>query len=214
LRKILIKGLLYDGILESMLINIKKKVDDYVFAYDLFPVLDICCGTGVQCHRISRKSPEVAGLDLDLSMILYAKSKYPELPFICADAVRIPFRDSSFKGAVISYALHEKSPDTRSLMLKEVRRILSPGGKVVFVDFDNPWSLKSRLARMYVWVIERMAGRDHFGHGREFLKKGGLKAFLVRNGWKEIERHDVELAHTSIVVAGFETEKVSSGNIL
>jgi len=203
LKKFPISGWLYDGILEPLLKNIKEKVAEFVFRHNLFPVVDICCGTGVQCHRISQKNPEITGLDLDLGTIHYAKSKYPAIPFICADATRTPFKDSSFKGAVISYSLHEKPPKKRFLMLQEVRRILSPEGKVVFVDFDNPWSRKSKLASVYVYGIERIAGEEHFSNGREFLKQGGLKAFLERYGLEEIESHQVELAHTSIVVAGF-----------
>jgi ubiquinone/menaquinone biosynthesis C-methylase UbiE len=203
LRKFTINGWLYDGILEPLLKNIKKKVNEFVFAHDIFPVVDICCGTGVQLHRISRKNTGIAGLDLDRATIQYAKSKYPAIPFFCADAARIPFKDRSFKGAVISYSLHEKSAQQRTLMLQEVRRILRPEGKVVLVDFNNPWSLKSKIAGIYVWGIERIAGKEHFSNGREFLKQGGLKAFLERNGLEEIDRHDVELAHTSIVVAQF-----------
>jgi ubiquinone/menaquinone biosynthesis C-methylase UbiE len=203
LRKIPVNGWLYDGLLEPLLKKIKKRVADFVFDYSLFPALDICCGTGVQCRMISQKHPEVAGLDIDLDSICYAKSKYPSIPFVCADAAQIPFKNSSFRGVVISYALHDKFPQVRSLLIKEVRRIIVPEGKVVFVDFENPWSRKSKIANLYVYGIERMAGRTHFRNGRQFLEQGGLKAFFERNGLEEIDRHDVESAHTGIVVAQF-----------
>lgn len=213
MRKFYVSGLVYDGLLESALKNTKRKVADFVFRHDLLPVLDVCCGTGVQCYRIGKKSSGIAGLDLDLSTILYAKSKYPAIPFLCADATRIPFKDSSFKGAVISYSLHEKSPENRWLMLKEVRRVLDSEGKVVFVDFDNPWSRKSKIASLYVYGIERIAGQDHFNNGREFLEKGGLMAFLERYGLEDIESHRVELAQSSIVVARFGTRNVPLGEV-
>lgn len=200
--------MLYDGFLETFLRKIKKRVAGCVFCHDLFPVLDVCCGTGVQCRVIGRKNTGIAGLDLDLRTVQYARSKYPSIPFLCADAARIPFKDSSFKGAVISYSLHDKSPQNRLLLLQEARRILTPDGKAVFVDFENPWSQKSRMAALYVYGIERIAGREHFHNGREFLDKGGLRGFLQRYHLEEIERHDIEPAQTSIVVARFRMESV------
>ncbi len=203
MRRYPINGWLYDGLLEPALRNIKKKVTEFVLTHDLFPVVDICCGTGVQCYRISQNSSRIAGLDLDWETIHYAKSKFPSIPFICADAVRIPFKNSCFKGAILSYSIHEKSKENRSLLLQEVSRILTSEGKVIFVDFNKPWSRKSRLASLYVYGIERIAGKEHFSNGRAFLKQGGLNAFLERFGLTVVERHDVELAQTSIVLARF-----------
>lgn len=203
MRRFYVGGLLYDWGLEPFLRNIKKKVAHILSRFDLFPVLDICCGSGVQCYRIGGNGKSVFGLDVDSGMIRYAASKYPLIPFLCADAVKIPFKDSSLRGAILSYALHEKSPETRTKMLEEVRRILHPEGKIVFVDFEAPWSSISRMAKLYIYWIEKMAGKDHFRNGRQFLKDGGLRFFIRRHGLEEIERYDVELAHTSIVVARF-----------
>ena len=198
-----IGGLLYDWALEPPLKNIKKRVAHFISRYDLYPALDICCGSGVQCFRIIKNGDSVYGLDLDIRMIHYAASKYPQIPFMCADAVNIPVKDSSLGGAILSYALHDKFPETRIKILREIRRILNPEGKIVFVDFEDPWNRKSRMASLYTYWIERIAGKDHFNNGRQFLQQGGLRSFIQQYGLEEIERHDVELAHTSVVVARF-----------
>jgi ubiquinone/menaquinone biosynthesis C-methylase UbiE len=204
LRKFYIGGLIYDGILELPLKNIKKKVARCISRYDLYPVVDICCGSGVQCFRIAGNGEEdVCGLDLDAGMIRYAASKYPRIPFVCADAAEVPLKDSSVCGVILSYALHDKSPETREKMLKEVKRVLSPEGKIVFVDFEPPWNAKSWMAKLYIYAIERLAGYVHFKNGRQFLYRGGLRAFIRQHDLGEIDRYDVELAHTSIVVARF-----------
>jgi ubiquinone/menaquinone biosynthesis C-methylase UbiE len=203
LRRFYVGGLFYDWGLEPPLRNIKKKVAHIVSRFDLFPVLDICCGSGVQCYRIGGNGKSVFGLDLDSEMVHYAASKYHKITFLCADAVKIPFKDSSLRGAILSYALHDKFPETRTKILQEVRRILHPEGKIVFVDFEAPWNRISRMAKLYIYWIEKMAGKDHFRNGRQFLRNGGLRAFIRQNCLEEIERHDVELAHTSIVVARF-----------
>lgn len=203
MRRFYVGGLFYDWLLEPPLRNIKKRVAQFISRFNLYPVLDICCGSGVQCYRIAKEGESAYGLDLDIGMIHDASSKYPRIPFICADAANIPVKDSSLRGAIVSYALHDKFPETRSKMLREIKRILSPEGKIVFVDFEKPWNRKSRLASLYVYGIERMAGRVHFRNGRQFMQKGGLRSIIQQNGIEEIERHDVELAHTSVVVARF-----------
>ena len=203
MRRFCIGGLLYDCALEPPLKNIKKRVAHFISRYDLYPALDICCGSGVQCFRIIKNGNSVYGLDLDIRMIHYAASKYPQIPFMCADAVNIPVKDSSLGGAILSYALHDKFPETRIKILREIRRILNPEGKIVFVDFEDPWNRKSRMASLYTYWIERIAGKDHFKNGRQFLQQGGLRSFIQQYGLEEIERHDVELAHTSVVVARF-----------
>ena len=203
MRRLYIGGLLYDLALEPPLNRIKKRVAHFISSYDLYPVLDICCGSGRQCFWIARNGNGVYGLDLDIGMIHYALSKYPRIPFMCADAANIPVKDSSVKGVILSYALHDKLPETRSRILREVKRILSREGKIVFVDFETPWNKKSRMASFYVYGIERLAGKEHFENGRQFLKQGGLDHFIRHQELEEIERHDVEMAHTSIVVARF-----------
>lgn len=203
MRRFYIDGLLYDWALEPPLRNIKKRVEHFISRYELYPVLDICCGSGVQCFRIIRNGEGVYGLDLDIGMVNYAFSKYPNIPFMCADAVNVPVKDSSIRGAILSYALHDKFPETRNKMLQEVRRILSPDGKIVFVDFEPPWNKKSRMASFYTYGIERLAGKEHFDNGRQFLKQGGLSSFIQQHELEEIDRHDVEMAHTGIIVARF-----------
>lgn len=203
MRRFYIGGLLYDWTLEPPLRNIKKRVTHFISQYDLYPVLDICCASGVQCFRIIRNGEGVYGLDLDVGMINYAVSKYPHIPFMCADAANVPVKDSSVRGAILSYAIHDKFPQTRNKMLQEVKRILSPDGKIVFVDFEPPWNKKSRMASLYIYGIERLAGKEHFENGRQFLKQGGLSSLIQQHELEEIDRYNVEMAHTGVVVARF-----------
>ena len=136
-------------------------------------------------------------------MLQYAKSKYPSIPFICADAAYIPLRNAYFKSIIISYSLHDKPTELHPKMLREVKRLLAPEGKMILLDFEQPWNRISRLAGLFTYLIERMAGREHFRNGRRFLKQGGLKALIKQNRIVEIERHNIELGNSSVVVAKF-----------
>jgi ubiquinone/menaquinone biosynthesis C-methylase UbiE len=171
--KFFISGRIYDWLIEPIVKRIKQRVAFYFHEYDLFPALDICCGTGTQCYILGTKNPNIYGLDIDQTMVEYAAMKYPQRSFICADAT------------------------------DEVQRLLSPEGNIVFVDFENPWNTCSKLGAIFSFLIERTAGGDHFRNNRQFLRQGGLRAFIKRHQLIEIERHNIELGTVAIVVTKF-----------
>jgi ubiquinone/menaquinone biosynthesis C-methylase UbiE len=206
LRKLILRGLLYDLLIETILKRIKERVARFVSQYDLFPVLDMCCGTGKQCHLIESNGHRAIGVDIDPKMIEYAALKYPHLLFICADAARIPLQKNSLSGVVISYALHDKPPEMRTQILSEAKRLLVPDGKIILVDFENAWDGFSRLGGFFTWIIERLAGGEHYTNRQQFLRKGGLKDFIEQSNLVEVERRNIELAVSSIVVAQFKEE--------
>jgi len=210
------RGLSYDAILNTPLRGVRGWIARRVAKNDLFPVLDICCGTGAQARGIAgAEGRAVVGLDLDLDMLEYARSRLPKIPFVCADAASLPFRDRSFKSVVITFALHDKSPEARTKMIAEAVRVLTPAGRLILLDFENPWSRRSRAGSFFVTAIERFAGREHFENGRQFLSKGGLRAFLDDHGLKVLDRRDVESSSFSIVVASFsrESKRARKGSV-
>jgi len=209
LRKLILRGLLYDLLIETFLKRIKERIALFVSQNDLSPALDICCGTGKQCRLIGDYGQKAIGLDIDPKMVEYAASKYPHLSFICADAGRIPLQKKSLNGVIISYAIHDKLPEMRTRMLAEAKRLLIPGGKIILVDFENPWNGLSRLGGFFTWIIERLAGGEHYKNRQQFLRKGGLKEFVEQNDLVEVEKRNIELAASSIVVAQFKDERLN-----
>jgi ubiquinone/menaquinone biosynthesis C-methylase UbiE len=200
-----VREVLYDLFLERPLAGIRGKVRELVAEGGLFPLVDICCGPGNQLRRLAADSlaagiPSV-GLDINIKAVRYAAARSPETPFICGDATGLPFREGSFKGAILSFALHEQEPEVRRLILDSARKALAPGGRLVLVDFENPWDAASRLAYAYTSVIERIAGREHLRRNRDFYRRGGLRTLLAENGLVEILRHDVAAGTCAIVIA-------------
>ena len=193
-------GRIYDWFIEPLVRKIKEKVSCCFRTHDLFPALDICCGTGTQCQKLGNENPYVCGLDIDQSIVAYASLKYPQRKFICADAIRVPFKDRSFKGILISFSLHDKSSETQEKIIDEALRLLNPEGAIVCVDFENPWSIRSKVGSLFAFMIERIAGHEHFKNNRNFLKKGGLRAFIARHQLIEIERYNIELGSIAIVL--------------
>ncbi len=203
MRKIILSALAYDWLLEPFLHGIKEKVAGLLSRHNLYPALDICCGTGAQCRAAGRTGGQIFGLDLDFKMVRYASSRRVGAGFVCGDASHLPVRSARFKGIVISFALHEKTPGMQKAMLGETRRILKPGGRVVFVDFERPWNRRSRRGELLTRILEHLAGTRHYRNGRLFLDQGGLSGFLSRSGMVEVERIELEVIHSALVLARF-----------
>jgi ubiquinone/menaquinone biosynthesis C-methylase UbiE len=85
--------------------------------------------------------------------------------------------------------------------LDEARRVLGPGGRLIAVDFENPLNAKSKLGTLIVRTVERLAGREHYGDGKEFVKRGGLRGFLRERCFVEVSRREIAAGSLSVVVA-------------
>jgi ubiquinone/menaquinone biosynthesis C-methylase UbiE len=168
-----------------------------------YPVIDICCGTGVQLKRIADSGGEaVCGLDFDRRVLFYAGHKY-DFPLVQGDAGRLPFSSGVFGTAVISFALHDKKPAFREKMLREARRVLHRGGDLLLVDFERPWDRKSRWGAAFSHLIELTAGREHYRNGREFLRSGGLSGFTGRYRLRVVTHHRIAGGGLGIVLCRF-----------
>ena len=205
-------GRLYDLAFAGIFRGLRGRVAAAVDRDGLYPWLDVCCGTGSQLRgrvpdlagsRLGGHAPDliVCGLDKSCGMIRYAAARAPGVPFVCGDAGRLPFKDGSFRAVSVSFGLHDKSPDLRRAMMAEVNRVLAPDGRLIAVDFENPWSFKSTVGALAVRAVEHLVGGEHYWNCRDFLKRGGLRAFLRESSFVETARHEIETVSISIVVA-------------
>jgi demethylmenaquinone methyltransferase/2-methoxy-6-polyprenyl-1,4-benzoquinol methylase len=102
--------------------------------HDRKRVADICCGSGAFLPLM--KGRIRAGLDFTHAMLLIAKEKNPGVRFVEGDAQKLPFEAASFDATVIVYSIRN-IPDV-TLCLRELHRILEPGGKLGILDFGVP----------------------------------------------------------------------------
>ena len=206
IKKNYLDGWLYDIFLGTALKRMRKYVASYINEFRLFPALDLCCGTGAQCRFIQKGNS--VGIDLDRKVLDYAKSRALYASFICGDGAGLPFKNNKFQSVVISYALHEKSEDVRSKMIKEARRVLKKKGKLFIIDYERPMDFPSRMGRIVTYFIERMAGKEHFRNGQQFLKQGGLERFLKKYEIKVIKNRWLKLGNSRLIIGAFETNYV------
>jgi ubiquinone/menaquinone biosynthesis C-methylase UbiE len=133
-------------------------------------------------------------------MLVYASSKSPLIPYVCADVHSIPLKKNSLKGLVLSYSLHEKSPELRRRMISEARKFVIPRGKIIFLDYDSPWNLNSRLALWYITLIEKAGGSEHYACFHDFIESGGLTGFIKQENISTIDQYDVDWASSRIIL--------------
>ncbi len=104
-------------------------------------VLDVACGTGdLSLTLLAAGQARVVGIDFCRPMLAIAASKaarsdFP-VPFVEGDALRLPFGDRSFEGATIAFGLRNLA--SVEVGLRELLRVLKPGGRVVVLEFSKP----------------------------------------------------------------------------
>jgi demethylmenaquinone methyltransferase / 2-methoxy-6-polyprenyl-1,4-benzoquinol methylase len=104
-------------------------------------VLDLCCGSGDLCFLAEESGAgPVTGADFTLPMLAVARRRRIEKAsaarVVQADALELPFPDGSFDALTVAYGLRNIADAETSL--REMRRVLAPGGRAVILDFGKP----------------------------------------------------------------------------
>jgi demethylmenaquinone methyltransferase/2-methoxy-6-polyprenyl-1,4-benzoquinol methylase len=99
-------------------------------------VLDIAAGTGTSTAAFTATGAKVIAADFSLGMLEVGKDRNPTIPFVAADALALPFPDSTFDRITISFGLRNVAD--RMVALKEFLRVTKPGGLVVICEFSHP----------------------------------------------------------------------------
>ncbi|WP_163654209.1 demethylmenaquinone methyltransferase [Listeria sp. PSOL-1] len=107
-------------------------------------VLDVCCGTAdwaMMSAEYVGSNGEVIGLDFSENMLEVGRKKvaqagYTNVKLIHGNAMRLPFADDSFDYVTIGFGLRNV-PDYLTV-LKEMYRVLKPGGEAVCLETSQP----------------------------------------------------------------------------
>jgi demethylmenaquinone methyltransferase/2-methoxy-6-polyprenyl-1,4-benzoquinol methylase len=132
-------------------------------------VLDICCGTGDLAFSLAKAGQaRIIGADFAHTMLVRAKVKSAALvalenaatpvSFFEADAMRLPFANASFD--LVTTAFGFRNLANYEAGLREIQRVLKPGGTVAILEFTEPPA--GLLGDLYRWyfceVLPRIAG--------------------------------------------------------
>jgi SAM-dependent methyltransferase len=107
-------------------------------------IVDLGCAAGAVTHFLSEFGCDVVGVDAEPRAIEKARSLFPQLEFVLADVRALPFDDASFDKAVAADLVEHLDDETFRAMLRELRRVLLPGGTFTLYT-PNPRHLIERL---------------------------------------------------------------------
>ncbi len=118
-------------------------------------VLDCATGTGdlaIDFRRVVGPTGSVLGTDFNADMLKTAPQKakaagFEELTFEVADATALPYADKRFDIASISFGIRNVDDPTKCL--RELARVVKPGGRVMVLEFGQPTGAFGALFRVY-----------------------------------------------------------------
>ena len=107
-------------------------------------VLDIATGTGDLLMAVARRTPTAVleGVDIASSMLrlgrlkAYRRGLSARVTFQCGDAIALPYHSNSFDVTTIAFGF--RNVENRSQALQEMLRVLTPGGRVLILEFSLP----------------------------------------------------------------------------
>jgi SAM-dependent methyltransferase len=139
-------------------------------------ILDLGCAAGALTHFFSQQGADVTGIDSEPKAIEKARSLFPDLRFEQADVARLPEADHSIDKAVAGDLVEHLDEPTLNAMLRELRRVLVPGG-TFSIYTPNPKHLIERL-KAHDFVLAQ--NPTHIG----LRTADQLVVALERNGFK------------------------------
>jgi ubiquinone/menaquinone biosynthesis C-methylase UbiE len=181
----------YGNLIDPLFRDVRRFILDFSGMKAGDKVIDVCCGTGAQVLEYGDRGIEAIGIDLDPNMIRaaarnQARNNLKNISFQLANAADLPFPDGCFDYATISLALHDKEKPLRYKIVVEMKRVVKPGGGLVFIDYNVPlpWHIWALAAR----VIEFSVGGSHYRAFKEYLDNQGLEDMIKNHSLQEEKR--------------------------
>jgi ubiquinone/menaquinone biosynthesis C-methylase UbiE len=147
-------------------------------------ILDVGCGTGLLATRIREEIDDVRvfGCDFSRGMLREASRRAPDVGWMQGDALRLPLRDASFDVVVSTEAFHW-FPDQLAA-LREFRRVLAPGGRLLVVLVHPAFEVVSRAVRVASELVGEPIRWPTREHMRGLLRDAGFRVVAQQQLWR------------------------------
>jgi len=168
-------------------------------------VLDVACGTGDFARAFAAAGAKlVVGADFAKGMLeLAARRSTAGLQWCLADALRLPFPGESF--TVASCAFGVRNFQSLDAGLREMHRILRPGGRAMILEFSQPrlpgfralyeWYSNKIMPAVATWISHDDTGAYRYlpSSVRAFVDEAGMEAALRGAGFATVRRRRMTL---------------------
>lgn len=168
-------------------------------------ILDVATGTGDVAFRLHDLLPDanITGIDLSSGMLDVARKKLFAMPleirervaFGKADCLRLPFHDGEFSLITVAYGVRNFENLLKGL--KEMRRVLKPGGILCVIELSCPEGKLTGLGyRVYSRKLIPFVGRLVSGDSRAYTylpesiaacpQRGDMAALMMKAGFSNV----------------------------
>lgn len=176
------------------------------------PLVDVCAGTLDLSAAMHARWPgrDLLSLDFARDMLLAGRGKLPLGATVCiiADARQLPIASQSVAGVICGFGVRNVSEPSSAL--REMARILKPGGVCVVLEFFRPSNVFSHVFHaLYGGVLLPLVGRVVSGDGQAysylsrsmqgFMSRREFEQALRAAGFERVESQDLSLGIASIV---------------
>ncbi len=166
------------GVFDAALAPLRGQFVDYLELPATARLLDAATGTARQALAFAERGFHVVGVDLSVDMLARARrtARSPRLQLMVGNAADLSFCAGEFSVAVMSFALHCMPENIRDAAVKELARVVEPGGTIAFLDYAKPErqparSVLPRLVSLYeTQLFQRYIHADF----DEMLRRAGL----------------------------------------
>lgn len=154
----------------------RRALVDYIQPRPGMRILDVATGTGMVAFALAGHGAEVIGLDQSEAMLGGARAglqRRPELAdrlsFVRGEAETLPYADGEFDALSFTYLL--RYVDDPAATVRELARVVRPGGRIGMVEFGVPASPTLR----WLWRVHTRGGLPLLGR-------------VVSHDWYEVGR--------------------------
>ena len=211
----------YDGLNRVISLGIdvswRKKVVKLVGENNPQQILDIATGTGDLALMMSALKPQrIVGLDISAGMLEVGKQKVTKanlsdkIEMIVGDSENIPFEDNTFDAITVSFGV--RNFENLDKGLKEILRVLKPGGKFVVLETSNPTKFPFKQGYKFYTnfilpVIGKIFSKDKVAYSylsesaNSFPFGEAFNNILQKNGFKNAKNLPVTFGVASIYTA-------------